>query len=380
VLPNGRLREPIPFGKAPGPFRLLGKGLGQQGGWLLPLAAFGLLALASQWGSAALAGRRSPERGDRRLPAERGDRRSGREGGAPEAAPTGRRDPRLAVGLVLGGWFAVEAAVLSLSKGIVHPYYVSALAPGAAAAIGAGAVAFVDFARRRDLRLALLPLAVLGTAGVQALLLDKQHYMHWFVPILLGGAALGACLTAVKRLAAPAMALTLAVLLAAPAAFAATTWLGPVEGTFPAAGPHEATGTGTYGLSVHGEDESRSLIAYVSTHRPGSKWPLLVEASPTAAPFVLMGFHAGAMGGYSGTDPALDGRSLGAMVTRGEARYVMIGGAYSSRGGNRASRAVLGACALVRPALWHGPDPSPHSYVLFDCAGDGRALAREPSA
>ena len=31
--------------------------------------------------------------------------------------------------VVLGGWFLVEAAVLSTSKGIVHPYYVSALAP-----------------------------------------------------------------------------------------------------------------------------------------------------------------------------------------------------------------------------------------------------------
>ena len=43
---------------------------------------------------------------------------------------SGWRDPRLAATIVLGGWFLVEAAVLSPSKGIVHPYYVSALAPG----------------------------------------------------------------------------------------------------------------------------------------------------------------------------------------------------------------------------------------------------------
>ena len=42
---------------------------------------------------------------------------------------------------MLGGWFLVEAVVLSLSKGIVHPYYVSALAPGTGAMAGAGAVA-----------------------------------------------------------------------------------------------------------------------------------------------------------------------------------------------------------------------------------------------
>jgi hypothetical protein len=66
------------------------------------------------------------------------------------------------------------------------------------------------------------------------------------------------------------------------------------------------------------------------------------------------------------------------MVARGEARYVLIGGAYASRGGNLATRAVLRACALVRPAVWHGPAPSPHAYVLFDCAGAERGLADEP--
>ena len=40
-----------------------------------------------------------------------------------------RRDPRLAALLVLGGWFLVEAVLLSFSSGIVHPYYLSALAP-----------------------------------------------------------------------------------------------------------------------------------------------------------------------------------------------------------------------------------------------------------
>ena len=69
-------------------------------------------------------------------------------GAAPASAGSrAGRDPRLAALLVLGGWFVVEAAVLSLSKGIVHPYYVSALGPGAAAMVGAGAVAFGELAR-----------------------------------------------------------------------------------------------------------------------------------------------------------------------------------------------------------------------------------------
>ena len=42
----GREKDPIPFGEAPKPLRLFGKGLGDQAGWLLPFALFGLLGLA----------------------------------------------------------------------------------------------------------------------------------------------------------------------------------------------------------------------------------------------------------------------------------------------------------------------------------------------
>ena len=39
------------------------------------------------------------------------------------------------------GWFLAAAAVFSLSDGIIHTYYLSALAPATGALVGAGAVA-----------------------------------------------------------------------------------------------------------------------------------------------------------------------------------------------------------------------------------------------
>ncbi len=45
-LPNGRYRNPIPFGSRPSPVRLFGKGLGDQAGWMIPFGLFGLIALA----------------------------------------------------------------------------------------------------------------------------------------------------------------------------------------------------------------------------------------------------------------------------------------------------------------------------------------------
>jgi 4-amino-4-deoxy-L-arabinose transferase-like glycosyltransferase len=363
AIVNGRERLPIPFGGPAGPLRLFGRGLGDQGAWILPFALFGLLAL----GLVMLRG------GARRVR----DRWSGAQ--TPDrVAPPRRRDPRLAGTLILGGWFAVEAAVLSLSKGIVHPYYLSALAPGAAAMAGAGAVAFIELARgqRRDWRMLVAPCAIVATVAVQVMLLHREHYMPWFVPALLAGGAVGiAVLLAVRRWAPATMALTFCLLLVAPTGYAASTWLAPVQGTFPAAGPKQSIGTGSVGLSPPRRDTYRALIRYITSHRPGSRWAVLTDASPTAAPFILQGLDAGALAGYSGTDPTLDGRGLARLVSRGQARYVLFGGEFSGRGGNRATAAVLRACRQLPDAAWQGTLPYSFGLVLFDCAGRERRLS-----
>jgi hypothetical protein len=90
---------------------------------------------------------------------------------------------------------------------------------------------------------------------------------------------------------------------------------------------------------------------------------------------MLLGLPAGAMAGYSGTDAALDGAGLARLVARGEARYVVLGGAYASRGGNLATKAALHFCPQVPAGAWHGPRPASYELVLFDCAGRERALS-----
>jgi 4-amino-4-deoxy-L-arabinose transferase-like glycosyltransferase len=280
--------------------------------------------------------------------------------------------------LLFGGWFLVEAAVLSLSKGIVHPYYVSALAPGAAAMAGIGAGAFVALARRqpRIWPLILAPCAVAGTVAAQLVLLDRENYLLWFIPVLVCGATIGLALLLVsRRLAWGAMALVYCLLLVAPTAYATTTWLAPVEGTFPAAGPTQATGFGGVGLSATDLRRDRALVGYLKAHRPGSRWALFTDASPTAASFILLGLDAGALAGYSGTDPVLDGPGMAQLVARGEARYVVFGGEFSTRGGNAATLAVLRACRQLPGRVWAGAHAPSAGLVLFDCAGRERQLA-----
>jgi 4-amino-4-deoxy-L-arabinose transferase-like glycosyltransferase len=393
LLPDGHFTNPTPFGGPTGPLRLFHYGLGGQSAWLLPFALLGLVALALSilWPPRGTA----PEAGEQESSAA-GGASAGGEGNdgvvvaasANDRATTGaisraawwgrvQRDPRTAGLFVFGGWFLVEAVLLSFGQGIIHPYYVSAMGPGAAAMVGAGAVAFARFARARDWRVLLLALAVALTVAAQLVLLRREHYAHWLPPVLIAATAAGVlALLAVRRLAVPATTLIVGVLLIAPTAFATTTWSVPVEGTFPAAGPKVAGGLGPYGVDAHNVKVDRDLLRYIDARHPTRRWEVLTVSSNTSATMILLGFRAGAVGGYSGTDPALDGRDLARMVARREARYVVLGGAYSSRGGNLATKAVIRACRYIPSEVWlHFPRWSIYSLALYDCAGAERRLA-----
>ncbi len=351
----------------PGPLRLLDSELGRQGGWILPLALANLIAFALVL---VLAFRR---RGDPRSDSVFGNR-------------IALGDERLAEVIVFGGWFLLEAIVLSFAGGIVHPYYASALAPGAAAMTGAGVWLYASLARARSRLVVLFAVAVIVTVAAQSRLLERDHYLKWLPALLVLGALLGIAavlLGALRRDRGSARSLpnptlvitaTFALLMIAPTAYATTTWLAPVDGTFPAAGPHAAAGPGGVGLEGADPPVFKSLVRYLATHQAGSRFSVLTVSSVTAAPLILMGSNAAALGGYGGTDPALDGPRLAALVARAEARYVLLGGGYSERGGNKATTDVLAACPEVPTSDWGGPPLEPYSFVLFDCRGREAAL------
>jgi hypothetical protein len=117
-----------------------------------------------------------------------------------------------------------------------------------------------------------------------------------------------------------------------------------------------------------------ALLDYLGAHNPSARWNVLTEASNTAAPMILLGHDAGAMGGYSGNDPALNGLGLARLVARQEARYVALGGAYSERGGNAASSAVIESCRVIPAVAWQPRPINPNALLLYDCAGRERAL------
>ena len=140
------------FSGTPGWLRLINNALGDQGGWLLPLALLGGVSVL-----AALIVAR--------------DRR------------------RLGAFAVIGGWFLAAAVIFSFSSGIIHTYYLSALAPATAALVGAGVVALWRDAHAGGRRVALPVAALALCAWLEVALLRRSGYDSWLQALVVAGTA-----------------------------------------------------------------------------------------------------------------------------------------------------------------------------------------------
>jgi 4-amino-4-deoxy-L-arabinose transferase-like glycosyltransferase len=337
------------FSGTPGVFRLLNDALGDQGAWLLPLAIVGAL-------SAAIWAWR-------------------------------RRRAQLGPLLVIGGWFLAAAVVFSLSSGIIHTYYLSALAPATSALAGIGVVALARDARRGGPWAALPLLAVVFTAWLQVALLHRSGYDAWLVPLVIGAsvaAGIGLVSLAVfpewglrGRVAIAALAVATIGFLAAPAAWSETTWKTAVSGTFPGAGPSYLSGSGFGGGGGFGAGggsaDVDAALTYVEAHGATSRFTLIVSSEQEAAPYVIAGDPVSSMGGFTGRETVLTHAYLSRLVRLGEARYFLLGGQGGIGPGgsaNEGASTIESICKAVTG--WSG---SGSGATLYDCAGKASAIA-----
>jgi 4-amino-4-deoxy-L-arabinose transferase-like glycosyltransferase len=294
-----------------------------------------------------------------------------------------RRGDRRVAGLyVLGGWFLVELAALDFSSGIVHPYYASALGPGLAAMVGAGAVAMAALVRSRTTRAAaggyaLVVLAVAGTLAAQLVLIHREgDPLWWRIPLVALCVGALIAIPLLRRRAAWAVAAATAALLVAPMVFSFSVWLAPVSGTFPTAGLYSYAGHGGDGVTPTSLHLDQALIRFLRTHGANKPYVLLTESADQASAPILLGLQASAVGGYNTTDPAMSGDQLATLVAEHRARYMLIDGPYASRGGNGASIAARLVCPDVPARYWAqgAPDYAYYGSYLVDCAGRSAQL------
>jgi 4-amino-4-deoxy-L-arabinose transferase-like glycosyltransferase len=328
------------FGGTPGLWRMLDGEVGGQVGWLLPLAAAGLVA------------------------------------GLWLRARCGRTDRQLAGWLLWGGWALTCIAVFSFSQGIFHPYYTVQLAPAIAALAGAGAVTLWELGRRYRLMTFALPLAIAMTAGIAVGILRRTPAYHPDLRNVIIGLAAAAIAGLVagtigraRWLVIGSGTLAAVALLVGPTAYSVTTLTSPVDGSLITAGP--ASGTGLPGLlfgargtprrSTAETEQQKTLITFLESHRGRAAFIVAaISSSATEDLIIHTGKPVMTIGGFNGGDPAPTLAEFEGLVTKGAVRYLLAGN--SARGGRPSSNAI------VDWAQQHGTVITVGSETLYDLA------------
>ena len=162
-----------------------------------------------------------------------------------------RTDRTRAAALLWGGWVLVTGLVFSYMSGIIHPYYMVALAPGIAALVGIGAMALWQARLGLAGRIAAASGIAVSAWWAYILLNRTPNWLPWlrWVVVVAGVAAAVLVLAGPRlaglgrshrgRLALAAVPLGLALVagLAGPAAYALDTVNSAHTGAIPSAGP-----------------------------------------------------------------------------------------------------------------------------------------------
>ena len=288
------------FGGATGVFRLFQSEFGGQVSWLIPAALISLGALL--WIS-----RRAP-----------------------------RTSRVRAFALLWGGWLLVTGVVFSYMQGIIHPYYMVALAPAIGALVGVGAISLLQSGLTAAGR-AVAAVGVLVT-GIWAyeLLERTPGWLPWLRWTVLLAGVLGAIsifavpellrladrnrtdrdrVTAGSRRRAPAlvyapMALAIVAGFGGPLAYSLDTANSTHTGSIPSAGPAVAGsfGGGPGGAGGAGGAPGRSFGGGTGTGARGSG----THGGTGTAPPGAGGAHAGTGTGTSGAPTGSGGTAPGA--------------------------------------------------------------------
>ncbi|TDO62666.1 4-amino-4-deoxy-L-arabinose transferase-like glycosyltransferase [Kribbella sp. VKM Ac-2571] len=298
-----------------------------------------------------------------------------------------RTDRKRAFALLWGGWLVVTGLVFSYMQGIIHSYYMIALAPAIGALIGA-AMAVLWKRRTEWLPRTTLAGGILLTAGWSfALLNQTPTWQPWLRGVVLATGVVAAGLlmvlpelklhrTAARRAGLFTAALLTVSALAGPTAYSVATINTAHAGALPSAGPSGAggmggmrggfggrmgtppgqTGTGTPQQPGTGTTQqagpggggmggflggggisgvSNELVTLLQQGAKGYTWAAAAVTANGAAPLqIASGEPIMAIGGFNGTDQAPSLDEFKQLVAQGKVHY-FIG---SSGGGMMGGR------------------------------------------
>jgi 4-amino-4-deoxy-L-arabinose transferase-like glycosyltransferase len=255
-----------------------------------------------------------------------------------------RTDKTRAFGLLWGGWLVATGLVFSYMQGIIHPYYMIALAPAFGAVIG-GAMSILWRRRAEWLPRTTLAGGALLTAGWSFALLNETPAWHpWlrWVVLISGVLAAGLILllpelklhrTAGRRAGVAAAAILAFSALAGPTAYSLSTISSAHTGAIPTAGPGVMSGMGGgrggFVGGVRGflggggiSGVSSELVTLLQNGAKGYTWAAAAVTANGAAPLqIASGEPVMAIGGFNGTDSATSLAEFEQLVAQGKIHY-----------------------------------------------------------
>jgi len=310
--------------------------------------------------------------------------------------------------------------------GFFHRYYLVMLAPAVAALVGAGVVALWSDYRRPGWRGWLLPLVLVGSAGVQACILaDYSGWSRLLAPAISGLCLVAAVALVVSRLrrglwagVVPTLAAAVGILslLIAPTVWASYNVFGgekasPMAAALPVAGPQPDEGefAGMPGGGPPGPpgaiEADPALVGYLRENRGDATYLLAAANALVASPIILeVEEPVISLGGFMGFDPVFNADELAELVDTGAVRYFLVldeerlFAAFSEMAtgtppddttdaadppapppfANGSTDWVEGNCQQVPRELWQSSDPEGSEgmrgiigevQALYDCGG-----------
>ncbi|WP_410658159.1 glycosyltransferase family 39 protein [Amycolatopsis sp. lyj-112] len=272
-----------------------------------------------------------------------------------------RTDPSRAALILWGGWLLATALVFSYMSGIIHAYYMIALAPAIAALVGIAAVQLWR-ARGNPAAAGTLSAGIALTSLTAFVLLSRQS--TWLPGLAIGILVVGLLCAILVFFAAqlPDAARqvvavgALVTVLAGTGAYTVATAATPHSGALPSAGPAtgRGMGMGTGGMGGRGGGAGgllgtslpgENLVALLQKDSANHTWTAAAVGSNNAAGFQLgSGAPVMAVGGFNGTDPAPTLEQFKEYVRNGQIHYFL--------GGGMMMRGETGSDAAEQIATW----------------------------
>lgn len=263
-------------------------------------------------------------------------------------------------------WLIPEFIYFSFTTGLFHPYYLTMLAPPIAALVGIGVVSMWELYKEGGWKSWILPGALIIDSVVQLLILSYYYETFSIAKILMLIVSILCFVSSVlliianlkktgnTKLKKILVVTALIGLLITPTVWSATTMFYTMSGTFPSAGLSLISSTSKGISNTTTSSSSSKLIEFLTSHKTTEKYILVTSStSGDAADIIIKTGESVMTWGFFGTDKVITLSEFQELVSKGEVRYVMVGGQGGGSSNNDIMTWVAKVGTIVPESEWN---------------------------